>query len=617
MTAATLAEAVAHHAAGRVAEAVRLYQAVLAAAPDNADAMAGLGVATLDAGRPEAARPLLAEAARRKPGDALIHNNLANAAKALGDDAAALGSYRRAVALDPGRGALLVNLAGGCGGAETSRWAARGARLAPDDADAWFVLAQCAADEGRLGTALRALARALALAPARAAAWFNRANALRDLGEVEAAVAHYRRATGLDPADDGAASNLLFALCFVADDEAIAAANRAWGRRLEASLPPPAPFRNERSEDRRLVVGYLSPDFRKHQFLMQLRPLLQNHSRERLQLIAYSDVKRPDAETERLMSLFEAWRDVARFDDAALDRQIRADRVDILVCVTGYLAAYRRRFVPRKAPIQVAMINQVSTPGLEAFDARLTDRWLDPPELGDRAATGPEALIRLPAGFAVFEPPAELPRLTRLPAEAAGRLTFGSFNNLAKLTDRSLALFRLVLDSVPDSRLLFKAMALSDDEPRARFVARLRAHAYDLGRVELLGRVAGDPANFAAIARADIALDPVPFNGGLSSADALWMGVPLISLRGASLVGRLGASMLSRVGLADLVAASEADYVRIASDLAGDRGRLAAMRAGMRQRLAHASLANGRIIAAEVEEAYRDLWRHWCRKWTG
>ena len=129
--------------------------------------------------------------------------------------------------------------------------------------------------------------------------------------------------------------------------------------------------------------------------------------------------------------------------------------------------------------------------------------------------------------------------------------------------------------------------------------------------------MAGDPANFAAIARADIALDPVPFNGGLSSADALWMVVPLISLRGASLVGRLGASMLSRVGLADLVAASEADYVRIASDLAGDRGRLAAMRAGMRQRLAHASLANGRIIAAEVEEAYRDLWRHWCRKWTG
>jgi protein O-GlcNAc transferase len=611
MTQPSLAEAVAHHAAGRLADAVRLYQAILARAPGDPDAMAGLGVAALDGGRPEMARPLLAEAARRKPDDALIHNNLANAAKALGDPAEARTAYRRAVALMPGRAELIANLAGGLDGNEARPWAERAVRLAPDDADGWFVLAASAADAGRLSTALTALARSLALAPARAGAWFNRANALRDLGEVLPAVAHYRRAVALDPADDGAASNLIFALSFVADDAAVIAANRAWGRRVEAVMPSAAPFANDRSEDRPLVVGYLSPDFRRHQFVKFLEPLLRNHDRSRFRPIAYADVARPDSETERLKTMFETWRDVAGIGNDALDRQIRDDKVDILVCVTGYLATDRRRFVPKRAPVQVAAINHVSTTGLDAFDARITDRWLDPPELGD---AGPESLIRLAAGYAVFDPPASAPALSPPPAGAEGDITFGSFNNLAKLTDESLVLFRRVLEAVPRSRLLIKAMALSDDEPRTRFVARLTGAGLDLGRVELVGRIATDPANLAAIARADIALDPVPFNGGMSTADALWMGVPVVSLRGPSLVGRVGASMLSRAGLADLVADSAADYIRIAAGLATDRPRLAALRNGMRVRVGHSSLSNGRIFASEMERAYRTLWHRWCRR---
>ncbi len=610
MTGSSLAEAVAHHAAGRLADAVRIYQAILARSPGDADAMAGLGVAALDGGKPEIARPLLAEAARRKPGDALIHNNLANAAKAAGDEAAAATSYRRAVALVPSRAELVTNLAGGLAGPPAIAWGRRAVGLAPADPDAWFVLAQGAAAGGQLGTAIGSLGRSLTLDPTRATAWFNRANALRDLGEVEAAVSHYRRAVVLDPEDDGAASNLLFALSFVADDTAIAAANRAWGRRVEAASATAAPFANSRDPERRLTVAYLSPDFRKHQFLMQLRPLLKNHDRERLRLIAYADVAKPDAETERLKPLFEAWHDTRGLDDAALDRRIRSDGVDVLVCVTGYLAAYRRRFVPRKAPVQIAAINQVSSPGLAAFDARITDRWLDPPGLGD---PGPERLIRLAAGFAAFEMPADPPPLTALPALTAGHVTFGCFNNLAKVTDTALALFRQVLDAVPSSRLRFKAMSLSDEEPRVRFLTRLVRAGLDPRRVDLQGRVYGEPANLAAIARADIALDPTPFCGGLSSADALWMGVPLVSLNGASLVGRIGASMLARSGLVDLIAESPEAYVRIAASLAGDLPRLSALREGMRGRLSASSLANGKILAQETEQTYRDLWRLWCR----
>jgi len=610
MTEGSLAEAVAHHAAGRLGDAVRIYQAILQRSPEDADAMAGLGVAALDGGRPDVARSILGEAARRKPDDALIHNNLANAAKALGDTAAARTAYRRAVALAPGRGDVIVNLAAGLGGAGAA-WAERAARLAPDDADAWFVLAECTSGQGRLDTALAALARAIALAPSRTAAWFNRANALRDLGEVVPAVGHYRRAAALDPADDGAASNLIFALSFVAGDAEVIAANCAWGRRIEAASPAPAPFANDRSEERPLAVGYLSTDFRQHQFVKFLEPLLRHHDRTRHRVVAYADVATPDAETARLKPMFDAWHDIAGLDSDALDRRIRSDRIDVLVCVTGYLAADRRRFVPRHAPVQVAAINHVSTTGLSAFDARITDRWLDPPEFGD---PGPERLIRLAGGYAVFDPPRQAPELSPLPASIAGTVTFGSFNNLAKLTDESLALFRRVLDAVPGSRLAIKAMSLSEDEPRVRFESRLARAGLDRARVELIGRIAGDPANLAAIARADIALDPVPFNGGMSTADALWMGVPVVSLAGPSLVGRIGATMLSRAGLADLVANSTDKYVEIARGLAGDLPRLTALRSGMRDRVACSSLSNGRVFASEMEQAYRDVWRHWCRR---
>jgi len=209
--------------------------------------------------------------------------------------------------------------------------------------------------------------------------------------------------------------------------------------------------------------------------------------------------------------------------------------------------------------------------------------------------------------------PSDPPAVTPLPALAAGHVTFGCFNNLAKVTDTALALFRQVLDAVPTSRLLFKAMSLSDEEPRRHFEARLARTGLDPWRVDLQGRVYGDPANLAAIARADIALDPTPFSGGLSSADALWMGVPLVSLKGSSLVGRIGTSMLARAELIDLIAESPAGYVRIAAGLAADLPRLAALRNGMRQRLAASTLANGKILAGETEQIYRDLWRRWCR----
>jgi len=607
MTDTLLEEAGRHHAAGRVADAMRLYQAALARTPGHPDALAGLGIAALDGGQPELGRRLLTMALEAKPGDPLILNSLANAAKALGDLDAATAFYRRAVALLPDRAELVVNLA--AMPAMSARWSTRALLLAPLDPDAWFVRAAAAMDAGWLGTAVRAQACALALAPAHGQAWFNRGNALRDLGEVAAAVAHYRRALAIRPSDEGAASNLLFALCFVASGAEIDRANRLWGAGIERAARIAPPFANTRDPDRRLTIGYLTPDFRRHQFLKHLTPLLDHHDRARFRLIAYADVPKPDEETERLKPSFDLWRDIARLDDEGLDRQVREDGVDILVCLTGYVAAWRRRFVPRKAPVQVAAINQVGSLGLAAFDARLTDRWLEPPE---QAAPGPERLIRLPSGYTVFEPPADAPALTPPPLAARGHATFGSFNNLSKLTDASLALFREVLAACPGARLVIKAMALSDEEPRARFERRLAQAGLARHRVDLVGRIPGDAANLAALAEVDIALDPTPFNGGMSTVDTLWMGVPVVSLAGSSLVGRVGASLLCRAGLADFVAESPGDYVRIAAGLARDPERLTRLRLGMRRRLAHSSLTNGRIFARDVEQAYRWLWHAWC-----
>jgi protein O-GlcNAc transferase len=289
---------------------------------------------------------------------------------------------------------------------------------------------------------------------------------------------------------------------------------------------------------------------------------------------------------------------------------VRVDRIDVLVNLTGYLAQYRLLFARRVAPVQVAYINHVAPTGLRTIDARITDDWIEPADGG--GGDPDERLVRMASGFSCFDPPSTTRDVGPLPALRTGRVTFGYLNNFAKVSPQALDAWSSILKAVPGSRLVVKSISMSDHVLVSRLLGEFGRRGIAADCVETIGRLADDDANLAAIEGIDIGLDPFPFNGGISTAETLWMGVPVISLAGQGLVARLGLSLLSRADLADLVATTTDEYCRLAVELAQDVGRLAELRGSMRQRLLRSRLFDASAHTRELEGVFRALWARWC-----
>ena len=361
---------------------------------------------------------------------------------------------------------------------------------------------------------------------------------------------------------------------------------------------------NDRDPERRLRVGYVSPDFRDHAVGRLLRPVLARHGREAFEVFCYSDVERPDAMTARLRPLADVWRDTASIYDEELAEQVRADRIDILVDCCGHFAGNRLlAFALKPAPVQVSHFGYCGTTGLSAIDYRITDASSDPP--GTTEACHTEALVRLDGGCCwCYEPAEPTPDVGPLPALAVGHVTFGSLNRPAKLNDAVIETWARVLRAVPGSRLLLLSGTASD----AGLSARFARHGVDAARVDDAPRQ--PRLDYLALHnRIDVGLDPFPFNGDNTLCDALWMGVPSVALAGDAFVSRRGVSHLNNVGLPELAAEDVDGYVWVAAELAADLPRLAALRAGLRGRLSGSALADGRSYVRRLEEAYRRMWR--------
>jgi predicted O-linked N-acetylglucosamine transferase (SPINDLY family) len=330
-------------------------------------------------------------------------------------------------------------------------------------------------------------------------------------------------------------------------------------------------------------------------------PVLRHHDRGRFDIRLFADGGREDGRTAELRALADGWMDLAGLDVAAKVERMRAADLDIAVCLTGYLPIQRVIFAPRVAPIQVAQMNHVATTGLRAFDYRITDSWLDPPGT-DRWNV--ERLVRLDHGYVPVAPPPDAPDITSLPALANGFVTFGSFNNLSKVTSEALALWARVLTAIPSARLLFKARAFNDPGIRSSYSERFGALGIAVERIDFVGDVAGHHEHLEVLGRADIALDPIPFAGGRTTVETLWMGVPVVNCRTQSLVGRLGSTMLVRAGLDGHVADMPEAFVAIATRLATDLGSLSEMRHGMRRRLQASMLCDVAGYTRELEDAF-------------
>ena len=571
--------ALEHHRAGRLAEAEQGYRAILRREPEHADALNLLGVIALQAGNVDSALALVRRAATLRPDAPVCRNNLGQVLERLGRDAEAGRCYEAAIELDPSYAEAHNNL-----GLIRQR-------------------------QDRLDEAEALYRRAIGLDSNYGEPHANLGNLLKDRGELDAAIASQRRAVELRPDLAALGSNLLLTLhyhpgCSPADLER---EHRAWAKRHAAPLVAARrPHLNAAQPERRLRVGYVSPDFREHPVARFSVPLFREHDRREVEVFAYSDAPRPDTVTDSVRQHVDRWRDVAELTDDRLAELVREDAIDILVDLAAHSGHNRLLAFARKpAPVQITYLAYCSTTGVDAIDYRITDRFLDPP---GEASHYTEVSLHLPRCYWCYSAPPLTDSTAPSTERRTGRPTFGCLNNFAKVTDVTLELWARLLHRVPEAGLLVYARSHAH---RERVRRALRAAHIDESRADFVGR---QPlADYLdTYRRIDVALDPFPYGGGTTTCDALWMGVPVVSLAGRTAVSRAGSTLLSHVGLEHLIARTEEQYVELAAELIRGGRELAPLRRDLRRRLESSPVMDAPQFARDFEASLRKAWRDWC-----
>jgi protein O-GlcNAc transferase len=602
---------------GRLDEAVAASRAAIKARPDFVQAHYNLGIALNAQGRYEEAVAAWRDVVRIRPDFAEAWNNIGTALRSLGNFDEAVAACRNAVSIKPGYSKAHCNLGiahAGRGENDAAVLAYKEAlRIDPGDAEIHYNLGLAYFQQGRHDESVSAYRRAIRIRPDYADACCNMGTALMGQGKHDAAARAFRQAIALRPDYAFAGSNLLMGMNYDPrlTPGQVFDAHCDWAARYTDPLTPVTDHANDRDAGRRLKVGYVSSDFRRHPVASFIEPLLRSHDRAQVEVFCYADVQRPDAVTERLAGLADRWLKTDQMPDVALAERIRLDGIDILVDLNGHTAGNRLMVFARKpAPVEVTWLGYPNTTGLRAIDYRLVDAITDPE--GEADARASEALMRLPDGFLCFGAPPDVAAPAPPPCLTTGAVTFGSFNNPAKLSDAALEAWAALMRRLPDARLLLKGQPFADPAVCAWLLSRLGQRGIAAERIELASWIADGGSHLRLYDRIDIALDPFPYNGTTTTCEALWMGVPVVALAGDRHSGRVGASLLTQTGLTELIAGSVDDYVAVAARLAADPARLAELRNTLRPRLAASPLCDAAAFARKIEGAYRTMWRRWC-----
>ncbi|MGD0389609.1 MAG: tetratricopeptide repeat protein [Tepidisphaeraceae bacterium] len=571
--------ALQHHKAGRLREAELRYRQILAQQPEHSDAMHLLGVIAHQVGRNDVAVDLIRRAIALNPNLPEAHNNLGVALYEAGQLEEAIAACRQAIA------------------------------FRPSYAEAHNNLGIALYEAGQLEEAIATYRQALRLKPDYAEAHNNLGNALKDIGQLDEAIAAYRRAIRIKRDDAVVYSNLVLALHYHPGydgrmiHEELGRWNQQYAEPLKKFIQP---HTNNRDPDRRLRIGYVSADFRDHTVGQNLLPLLREHDHRQMEILCYSNVVRADAITDQLRGYADVWRNIVGLSDSQAVDLIRQDRIDILVDLSLHTAKKGLMvFAHKPAPVQVTYLGYCGSTGMNAMDYRLSDPYLDPSD--SDLSLYSERTIRLPETYWCYSVAGPTPDPSPPPA-AAGYITFGCLNNFAKVSPPALDLWAEILRGLPWSRLIVHSPPGAHlDAVRERFAGM----GISPDRLEFVGKQPW-PQYVRTYGRIDIALDPFPWGGGITTCDALWMGVPVVSLVGRTAVGRGGASILANVGVPELIAQTPEQYVRIAAALARDLPRLAELRRTLRAKMQASPLMDAPRFARNVEAAYRQMWRNWC-----
>jgi protein O-GlcNAc transferase len=644
--------AIQHHNAGRLAEAEAIYKQVLAQEPNQPDALHFLGVLANQVGQSKIGVELISRAITLRPGvaeyhnnigvalmelsafdEAIVHyrmalnirptyaeahNNLGNALREKGQLDAAIAEFRAAIHFKADYPEPYNNLGNAYKdqnripeAIETYRAAIR---LRPEYAQSHSNLGNILRDQGKLDEAIAEFRIALKYRPDLAQIHANLGNALRDQGKLDEALAIYRSAMELNPNLTQIHSNIVYNLHFHPnyDARALYEEHVKWNQQHAAPLKKfIKPHSNSRDPERRLKIGYVSPDFRQHVVGSNLLPLLEQHDKAGFEIFCYSGVVHPDVYTQRIHSLVDGWYNVVGVSNERTEQMIRENGIDILVDLTLHMAASRLLVFARKpAPIQVTYLGYCSTTGLETMDYRLSDPYLDPPETD--LSVYSEQTLRLPRTYWCYQQGGPMPEPV-LPATEAGHITFGCLNNFAKVSPAAMDLWSQILLAVPESQLILHSnLGSHREEVLGRFI-RMGVAAE---RIEIVG-VQPWKQYISTFSRIDITLDPFPYGGGITTCDSLFMGAPVVSLSGNTAVGRGGRSILTNIGLPELIAQTPEEYKKIAQKLSGDLPKLSALRHTLRARMQQSPLMDAKSFARDIEAAYRQMWRKWCKQAAG
>ena len=599
--------------------ALPLLESLAAERPNSHECWNNLGNCLMELGRYDESLDAYRRVLAIKPQFYPAHNNIANAYRRMGRLPEALVEFDLALAANPdfaeghnNRGVALMEMGRGL---EAIAAFERALEVRPEYSDPLVNLANYWRDHGQLTRSVQLLRRALAIKGNSPWTWNNLGCVLSDLGMVGDAIACYSKSLELMPDNYHAHSNLLLNMHYLPQfsPQQIFHEHRRFAAVHEPSVAAlRRPHSNTRDPERPLRVGYVSSDFRRHSVAFFLEPVLERHHRSQVELFCYSDVPRPDDYTERFRKLAGAgWRGLCGASHAGFAEMVRRDGIDILVDTGGHTANSRlMSFAAKPAPIQVTWIGYPDTTGLDAMDYRITDAETDPP--GGTESWHSERLMRLPETFLCYRPAADIPDVGPAPVASGKPFTFGSLNNMSKIGPETIAVWSQILHQARGTRLLIKNKALAESELRDWVLERFAEHEIGPERLILKSPTPGIQGHLSTYSLVDLALDTFPYHGTTTTCEALWMGVPVLTLAGDAHVARVGCSLLRHAGLADHITFTAEDYIAKAVQLAANWREWAALRVQLRPRLARSPLMDEERFVVRLEEAYRMMWRAWC-----
>lgn len=605
------------HHAGKPEDAISFYLKALKIDTESAETLNNLGIALHDTGRPDEAIRSYKKAIAIDPGYAQAHNNLGSALHSIHRMQEAIDSFRQAILIRPD----FVEAHNNLGLALLAEKRYEEAHLCFDKAlavqpgfiDAYLNSGNTFREQGLYSQALRRFKKALELDPNRYDIHAHMAYVLTLQGRMDEAIRFYQEALKTAPKDNSIHSPYLFALHYQdpVDFSELYRQHKQWGKLQKAANPRTRV--HDKTPRRRLRIGYVSPDFHTHSVGYFIETILASHDKDSFEIFCYFDVSFPDETTKRMQSLIKNWRDISLLRDRQVEGMIQQDRIDILVDLAGHTANNRLTlFASGPAPVQATYLGYPDTTGLPGMHYRITDALADPPGMTDHLYT--EKLVRLPGCFLCYRPPAPTPDVGPPPCRKTGRTTFGSFNNRSKITRNVIKVWSEILKKIPDSMLLLKAKPFADTDTRQALLEEFSRQGVQPGQIEFAGRIESRIEHLELYNSIDIALDTFPYNGTTTTCEALWMGVPVIILKGEAHMSRVGVSLLTNMGMEEFITETPHDYVEKAMSLAKNPKNLSRLRQRQRNAMSRSPLMDGHNFTRNLERAYQKMWLHWCSR---